>query len=99
MTEARKIFPDFMAFAALGAMESGRQHARLDVRVGSRFQGSMPAADAIGLTESDEPGPRLLRSMFMFGYLEVLKEGDLFTDAETGVVVEFRRIKHRGPQS
>lgn len=94
--DANKIFPGFMAFAALGAMESGRSHGRQDVRVGSHFQGSMPAADAIGLVESDEPGARLLRAMFMAGYLEILKEGDLFTDAETGKVVEFRRIRKDG---
>jgi hypothetical protein len=56
----------------------------------------MPAADAAGLIESDEPGARLLRSMFIFGYLEGLKKGHLYTDIDTGKVVEFRSTKREG---
>lgn len=84
--------PDILVFAALGAMVSGKNHARAATRaVGRVFLGAMPEADALGLTaekENEDPEYRLLRSMFIHGYVDYLKRGTLRLDRE-GRVASF----------
>lgn len=89
----RKLAPDVLSFAALGAMASGEQHAEAATRAyGTKWLGAMPAADALGLTaerEESSPEYRLLRSMFIHGFVCYLKRGTLLCDA-AGNVISFK---------
>lgn len=84
--------PDVLAFAALGAMTSGERRAQADMRqIGKPFLGAMPAADALGLTaqrEDEDPEYRLLRSLFIHGYVCYLNRGTVLVDTE-GRLVSF----------
>lgn len=92
MSETKKRCPDIVSFAALGAMRAGEQHAAADMRkIGSPFLGAMPAADALGLTaerEESDDDYRLLRSLFIHGYVCYLNRGTVLVDTE-GRLVSF----------
>ena len=82
--------PDLMSFAALGAYASGEQHAAAHMRcIGQPFIGAMPAADLLGLTaekEAADPEYRLLRSLFIHGYVCYLTRGTVITDLAGNLV-------------
>lgn len=96
---ARSVPPDILAFAALGAMASGEHHAEAATRAyGSPWLGAMPAADALGLTaglEESSPEFRLLRSMFIHGFVCYLKRGTLLCDT-AGNVISFKIDQPKG---
>lgn len=91
--------PDILAFAALGAMTSGENHAQADMRQsGKPFLGAMPAADSLGLTadkENEDLEYRLLRSMFIHGYVCYLKRGTVITDL-AGNLISFTLEHSKG---
>ena len=89
--EARSL--DILTFAMLGAYHSGQGHAAQETRIGAKFRGSLGAAIRLGMTEAladRDPQWRAIRSMFIAGYMDYLKDGDLYTD-EVGNVVKFKR--------
>jgi hypothetical protein len=90
-TQTRSL--DVLTFAMLGAYHSGQGHAAQETRVGAKFRGSLGAARELGMTDAlaeSDPQWRAIRSMFIAGYMDYLKAGDLYTD-EQGNVVRFER--------
>lgn len=100
MPEAQARSIDILTFAMLGAYHSGQGWAAEETRVGAKFRGALGAARELGMTDAmaeRDPQWRAIRSMFLSGYMDYLKEGDLYTD-ENGNVVRFKRrgLKDKG---
>lgn len=97
MTKDQTSNIDMLTFAMLGAYHSGQGHAAQDTRVGAKFRGAMGAAREIGITREkadNDPHWRAVYSLFLSGYLDYLKAGEIYTD-ENGVVVQFKRRREK----
>lgn len=94
MNDQQKTSIDLLTFALLGAYHSGQGHAAQDTRVGATFRGAIPAVEqATGISRAYadcDPQWRAIHAMFMSGYLDHLKTGEVYTD-ESGTVVRFKR--------
>ena len=94
MNEEQKSNISMLTFAMLGAYHSGQGHAAQDTRVGATFRGAIPAAEQATGVPYDKAQQDAqwcaVQALFMSGYLDYVKQGDLYTNMD-GVVVEFRR--------